>query len=145
MIRLIVFPRPEHPGVFNASLEGGVEVVSNSRQPLSDGCRELIKRGIDPEALIVLRHAGLPYDATEPRQIGWWAQWTYKDGNGVRVAPKRALWKPFPGDRSRNSEHLELGSNCDEGIGVRPLPCTPTAFPATSFNIETSFNGAQHQ
>ena len=40
---------------------------------------------------------GKSYDSFQPLPIGYWAKWTYKEGE--KDALRRTLWMPLPADR----------------------------------------------
>lgn len=95
-VRLIVIPDLQKAGRFTAHLEDtGDVIVSDSRQPLADGARELIARGFDPDAMLTMRHEGSRHDSFRPAPIRAWAKWTYQEGE--RRALSRARWMPFAG------------------------------------------------
>ena len=71
----------------------GEVIVRGSRQPLVDGARELLARGLDPATLLTMRHQGKAYDSFRPAPIGEWAKWTYQEGEKRTLT--RALWRPF--------------------------------------------------
>jgi hypothetical protein len=93
--RLIVIPLEGKPGRFSFRLEStGEVIVSNTRQPLVDGARELLARGFDPATLLTMRHEGKAYDSFQPLPIGKWGGWTYTEGE---TTPLRcAHWMPRP-------------------------------------------------
>jgi hypothetical protein len=90
---LIVDSTSEAPGRFTATLAGGGVIVRGSRQPLVDGARELLARGLDPATLLTMRHQGKAYDSFKPAPIGEWAKWTYQEGEKRTLT--RARWRPF--------------------------------------------------
>ena len=78
--RLVVTPEAdaEKGGRFTGRLEStGEVIVTNTKQPLVGGARELLARGFDPAALLTMRHEGKAYDSFQPLPIGKWAGWTY--------------------------------------------------------------------
>jgi hypothetical protein len=91
MIRLIISPEadPQKAGRLTGRLEstGGV-IVTNTRQPLVDGARELLARGFDRATPLTMRMEGKAYDSFQPLPIGKWAGWTYeeRDRDGLRCA-----------------------------------------------------------
>jgi hypothetical protein len=95
MLNLIVSPhRDKHgrvnPNKFRASLEGETEVLCVSSQPFLDGARILLDRGHDPEAILVMRHAGSG-DVALRGSLGKTALLTVDEHNGTVLAK----WKPF--------------------------------------------------
>jgi hypothetical protein len=99
-IRLVASPEadPQKAGRFTARLEStGELIVANTRQPLVDGARELLARGLDPATPLTMRMEGNTYDSFRPLPIGCWAKWTYKEGE--KDALRRARWMPLPADR----------------------------------------------
>ena len=95
MERLIVIALPSKPGRFSAHLEStGEVIVSNSKQPLVDGARELLAAGFNPRTPLTMRHDSSSHDSFEPLPIGKWAGWTYEEGE--RTTLRAALWMPFP-------------------------------------------------
>jgi hypothetical protein len=83
-LRMIVF-EADRPGEFNASLEDGAGIVENTRQPLVDGARELIARGIDPKTPLTMRHEGKAHDSFRPLPIGKWAGLDYEEDGLIGV------------------------------------------------------------
>jgi hypothetical protein len=105
MIRLILTPskRPER---YNARREDTGEFVIRSHQPLYDGARELLKRGILSDTLLTIRHAGSGHDSFLPKPIEEWAKWTIwegRRGSGL----KRARWTPRTARAALPSEQGE--------------------------------------
>jgi hypothetical protein len=96
-LRLIVSPDRKKPGSFRAYLETGDALVASTRQPLVDGARELLSRGLDPATLLTMRVEGKSYDSFAPLPIGQWAKWTYTESE--KHALKRQRWMPLPVDR----------------------------------------------
>src|SRR5262245_29849781 len=93
--RLIIVPDadPQKAGRFTARLEStGEVIVSNTRQPLVDGARELLARGFDPPALLTMRMEGKAYDSFKPAPIRHWAKWTYSESEEHPL--KRRPWVP---------------------------------------------------
>jgi len=67
MERLIVTAHPSKPGRFSAHLEStGAPVVTNSKQPLVDGARELLSRGFNPRTPLTMRHERSTHDSFQP-------------------------------------------------------------------------------
>jgi hypothetical protein len=92
---LILHPHIEpggyHLDKFDAYLDD--ELILTSRSPLYSGARELLKRGLSPDALLTIRHVGKAYDSFKPQPIGELAKWTVVEGrNGL----SRQAWSPFP-------------------------------------------------
>jgi hypothetical protein len=107
MERLIVQALPSKPGRFCAHLEStGAPVVTNSKQPLVDGARELLAAGFDPATALTMRHDGSSHDSFAPLPIGKWAKLTYEErDNG---GPARAVWMPFAAPAGTQKSTLEL-------------------------------------
>jgi hypothetical protein len=57
-LAIVVVPIKGKAAHFEAWLEGGVLLISASRQPFVDAARVLIALGSDPNAVLVMRHAG---------------------------------------------------------------------------------------
>lgn len=104
MIRLIV--RPEEPRVDNkasagrhlrfiAVIEGTEDQLVVSRQPLVDGARVLLARGVDPTTLLAIRPVGAAYDSFVPKPIGELARISYTEG--VKKSLRATRWEPHPG------------------------------------------------
>lgn len=60
-IVLTVTEREKRDGVFDCHIEG--RYLCSSPAPFIDGCRQLLARGYDPTACVVMRHAGSDDDA----------------------------------------------------------------------------------
>lgn len=99
VLRLITHPHIERGGFhldrFDAYLDDAL--ITTSRQPLLDGARVLLAPGVDPNAMLTMRHANRDYDSFEPQAIGEWAQWTVMESD--RRGLQRKRWQPF-GDAS---------------------------------------------
>lgn len=94
LLRLIVSP-DTGPGKFIARLEGSDKiVVQGTRQPLVDGARLLLGRGLDPATPFTMRHDGKTYDSFRPAALGHWAGQTYEEGE--RRSLRSSRWMPFP-------------------------------------------------
>jgi hypothetical protein len=107
MERLIVIALPSKPGRFSAHLEStGAPVVTNSKQPLVDGARELLAAGFDPGMLLTMRHERSAYDSFRPLPIGRWAGWAYEEGE--RTTLRQAHWMPFPARAGTQKSTSEL-------------------------------------
>ena len=63
-----------------------VAVRHQSRQPLLDGARKLLKLGHDPSTLATIRHYGKNYDSFEPRPLRELARWTIKERDRAGLA-----------------------------------------------------------
>jgi hypothetical protein len=96
-IRLVVSPAtdPQKAGRFTPRLEStGELIVANTRQPLVDGARGLLARGLDPTTPLTMRMEEKTYDSFAPQPIGTWAGWTYTEGE---TTPLRCVrWMPRP-------------------------------------------------
>jgi hypothetical protein len=100
MIKLIIIPEadPQKGGRFTGRLEStGEAIVANTRQPLVDGARELLARGIDPATPLTMRLEGKAYDSFRPMPIAEWAKWTYTEPDKRGLKSQR--WIPFSGAR----------------------------------------------
>lgn len=54
---LVIEETGKRRNLFRASVEGFGEIIASSRQPLLDGCRELVKRGVEPATPITMRYS----------------------------------------------------------------------------------------
>jgi hypothetical protein len=100
MIKLIIIPEadPQKGGRFTGRLEStGEAIVANTRQPLVDGARELLARGIDPATPLTMRLEGKAYDSFRHLPLGEWAKWTYTEPDKRGLKSQR--WIPFSGAR----------------------------------------------
>jgi hypothetical protein len=120
MERLIVTPLASKPGRFSGRLEstGGV-IVTNSKQPLADGARELLCRGFDPAAPLTMRHETSAHDSLQPLPIGRWAGWTYEEGETKPL--RRVRWMPFPTAAGTQKSTSELSGVPEAIPGQKPL------------------------
>lgn len=82
----------ETPGKFVASLDGAF--VCQSKTPLLDGARELLKRGVSPDALLTMRHSGADHDSFVPQPVAEWAKWAVSETE--RDGLRRYRWAPRP-------------------------------------------------
>lgn len=100
MLRLILgsIHLGERAPRYEARLEGTGELICISHQPEFDGARELIKRGHDPEELMVTCWAADGYDAIVPKPLRHFAQWTMEEGTRGMTVRK---WEPHPDAVSR--------------------------------------------
>jgi hypothetical protein len=89
-LTLIIHPTT-HPSRWRATL--GDSTVCTSHQPLVDGARELLKRGMDGDLLLTMRHVDKTYDSFEPRPIKDLARVTYVESNRDGII--QTEWKPF--------------------------------------------------
>jgi hypothetical protein len=93
MERLIVIVLPSKPGRFSARLESTCEViVTNSKQPLLDGARELLAAGFNLRTPLTMRHDGSSHDSFEPLPIVGWADLH----RGQTTSLRCARWMPVP-------------------------------------------------
>jgi hypothetical protein len=94
IIAALAFDRDGHrlPGRFDAVIDGKV-IVPATRQPFLDGARALLAEGANPEATIVLKHAGSPTECLRAR-LGAAAKLTVEESN--RGKPTFRRWKPRP-------------------------------------------------
>jgi hypothetical protein len=128
MERLIVMALPSKPGRFSAHLEStGAPVVTNSKQPLVDGARELLASGFDPATVLTMRHDGSFHDSFAPLPIGKWAGWTYTEGETTSL--RCARWMPRP----------VVGEGQKSGSG---LPGVPNPAPEQKRLYEATFRTA---
>lgn len=121
--RLIVVPEadPQKAGRFTVRLEStGEIIVGDTRQPLVDAARALLKR-VDPATLLTMRMHDRPYGSFEPAPIGKLAQWTYWEGE--KRALQRARWMPRAdmagGQKSTSKEVPGLAARPAAKIAVR--------------------------
>jgi hypothetical protein len=97
MIRLILTPCPyPHRGQYEARREDTGERICRSHQPLCDGSRELIRRGVDPATLIVIRHATSQHDFPPPEPLSYWAGLTHEEGASTPL--RRRKHREMPSD-----------------------------------------------
>ncbi len=73
IVRRIPWPtlaeRPERSGLrlrWDALDETGALLAASTEWPLADGALALVRRGVDPDALVAMRHEGAPFDSFEP-------------------------------------------------------------------------------
>jgi hypothetical protein len=111
-------PDPKHSGSFVATLESGQVVVERTRQPLADGARALIGRGLPIDTPVNLRHADRPYPSFEPMPAEWWAQWTFEESASQPL--RRVLWMPF-------AEGAGGQKSASEEVSGPPLPAITNA------------------
>ena len=64
---VVATPAPRGAGRFEARLDGHDRVLCVSRTPFFDAARELIAQGYDPDATLILRHAGSETDCLRAR------------------------------------------------------------------------------
>lgn len=116
----IILERQTHPhsGQYIARLEDGGEVVRNTRTPLYDSARELLRRGYPGDTLLTMRHAGSAIDAWTPTAIGELAQWTIKEPGRGRI--QRVRWQPWG-----RSEHAPPAYPEPARIDVEAPPAIP--------------------
>jgi hypothetical protein len=116
-IRLVASPEadPQKAGRFTARLEStGELIVAGTRQPLADGARQLLARGFDLAMPLTMRHEESACDSFKPLPIGWWAKWTYKEGE--KDALRRTPWMPLHADRGWQKGGVEAPA----GTGGHP-------------------------
>jgi hypothetical protein len=77
------------PGKYDAYL-GTRLLVSGSRQPFLDGCRELLRLGFDPGAIVTMKRIGSETEALRG-QIGTAAKLTVDESD----MPRLRRWKAF--------------------------------------------------
>jgi hypothetical protein len=81
-------------GTFIGRLDGTDEtLVQGTRQPLVDGARLLLGRGLDPTTPLTMRHTGKTFDSFRRLPISEWAPWTYKEPDQRPLQQTR--WMPF--------------------------------------------------
>jgi hypothetical protein len=87
---VIVVSSTKSAGHFQARLQQSNEVlVQNSRQPFVDAARVLVKRGQDPDALLVMKRLGSDIVALRA-PLGKAAKLTVEEGpHGPRIVPVR--------------------------------------------------------
>ena len=91
-IVIIVEPVAGRPGYFAAALDGVGLCIS--REPLLSAARELIRRGVSPDTILAMRHAGSDHDALRGR-LGALAMSTIADNR--HGTPVLRRWKGPPG------------------------------------------------
>ena len=77
--------------LFDGKVDGRT-IITRSTQPLLDGCRVLIREGVDPDTRITMRHAGSTADALRST-VGGAAKLIVEEGARV---PQVRRWKPSP-------------------------------------------------
>jgi hypothetical protein len=123
MIRLIL--HSDRHGSYSAVLEGSAERLVKSRQPLYDGARELLKRGVPLQTLLTMRHAGSQIDSWVATPIAELAKWTIREGPSTPIRKRR--WKAMQAGDVRLPVRLEAegvsqvpGEGQDALAGLRP-------------------------
>ena len=94
MISLTLCPHVER-GVFDLDLFDaflGDKLICTSRQPLFDGARALLERGVAPDTPLAIRHAGKDHDSFAPEPVSELAKWTYVEN--PRDGLQKVLWRP---------------------------------------------------
>jgi hypothetical protein len=81
-------------GRYEARLEDGSLLCRNTRQPFFDGARELLRRGIDPQTRIVMRHKKSNTDSLRST-VEAAARLRVKEADNA--PPTFDIWKPFEG------------------------------------------------
>ena len=92
-VRLVVVSPSGAPDHYSAHDYRGRLLVASSRQPLPDSCRVLLSEGADPNAWVVMRHAGSNTDALRTK-VGIGAKLTVEDGPDGR--PRFRPYRPYP-------------------------------------------------
>ena len=92
----------QHQDIYAAFLDD--ELIVQSRQPIFDGARALLKLGFDPESLMTARHETSNADSFDPKPIRDFAKWsvTERDKGGIQ----RRLWRPNPMGGSNKPSRL---------------------------------------
>lgn len=78
--------------------DDGEVLLESVRTPFFDAARELLRRGLDPSAVLEMRHRGSSIVALR-QAIGRAAKLTVIETN--KVGPLIARWVPFPAQRIR--------------------------------------------
>jgi hypothetical protein len=104
-----------HVDRFDAYLSD--ELIATSRQPLLEGARALLARGVDPEALLTMRAHGRAYDSFHAKPIRAWAQWTIteRDRDGLC----REKW---PTASRRRFRYTEGASSAEDDLAAGRYP-----------------------
>jgi len=114
--------------LFDCKVEGRL-IVERSHQPFLEGARWLVELGYDPEALLVMRHAGSDLDSLRAT-IGAAARLTIKERNG---APRFERWMPFslspvePGMRESGWPVLDQPPKSERASDATPAESRPAA------------------
>lgn len=75
--------------------DDGEILLQGVRTPLFDAARELLRRGIEPSTMLVMRHKGSPITAMWGT-VGRLATLTVTEGD--KKGPVITAWKPFSAD-----------------------------------------------
>jgi hypothetical protein len=86
---IVIVAVPASGGRFIPTLNGE-PLCGSTTEPLLDGCRALLERGIPPKAVAVMRHAGSDVDCLRTR-VGYAATRTVME-DGV-TGPRLVRWK----------------------------------------------------
>jgi hypothetical protein len=114
-VRLVTIAPNGPPGHYDAVVNGEM-LVHSSRSPFCDAARVLLKRRVDSNSWLILRHAGSEVDSLRGK-VGLIAKLTVAEGE--RGAPRFRSWKAPP---------LREGSP-----PVRKTAPTPVAVPSLEF------------
>jgi hypothetical protein len=122
-ITIVVSPAFDHRGKrrhdrFDARLQGGDEVCEATRQPLLDASRELLRRGADPTAAILMVHASAPAVVTMRAPIGVAAQF---DVMGEKFVRRKPAAGPMAGSRIGDAPSAVPAGTCDTNPSLRAL------------------------
>jgi hypothetical protein len=99
-----------HPFLFDCWFENSARLLCTSRQPFLDAARALLALGCQPNAILVMRHAGSSVEALRASlQVA--ARLTVDECNGTRFA----RWKSFSNSVG-STRREESGSPRDDGV-----------------------------
>jgi hypothetical protein len=91
-LTVILSPAPRSAGSYEARLDGDDRVLCISRTPFFDAARELIADDHDPNAELILRHAGSNTDSLRA-ELGTAASLTVEE---TGYGPRLRRWRPIP-------------------------------------------------
>ncbi len=92
MIELVLVPAGR--GCFDVLVDGET-IAAAARVPVCEGAREMLARGVDPDSVLVARHAGSAVVAMRGT-VGGFAKLTVKENSAT--GPKWEKWTPFNQD-----------------------------------------------
>lgn len=91
----IEFQPAKTPGTY-WPIFNGEKLTQATRQPFFDSARSLLKLGVDPEAVLVARHAGSKIEAMRST-VGEAAKWSCWEADRGRIGKTRySPYVPFP-------------------------------------------------
>ena len=92
VLTIVLSPAPTGTGRFEARSDRDDRVLCVSRTPFFAAARKLVALGNDPDATLVMRHAGSETDSLRA-ELGIAAALTVEETN---YGPKLRRWKPIP-------------------------------------------------